>query len=264
MKIVLLDQDGVVCDSKYQVTTNQITETVREFIKKGGLIIPNSDTPRERLGSNVVDMLSFSPKHMICEKGANVFYKGNDLFLVDESWFEEASRMLARTFSSLSDNVYVGDSSSWVRNKRRFTPLKSVILLDGFRKSSIAFYALKTDKNGNLTIDEDWFYHVSEIVKSQIDFSNQKVWDINVKYGIVIVHDLATEKTLGYNFFRKKYPNDQFFMIGDGDIDVINCDHVVHCSVGNGLDFFKSQSEYVSEFNFTEGLVDILKWISLV
>lgn len=261
-RIVMVDQDGVVCDRNYQ-TTKDIKNCIKELTGANLKIVPNSDTPVKRLIYNFNSMLGLVPDIIIAEKGAVVSFRGEDFFLGKIGGLQEFLGELQETFSAIGIKVARGDSATWIKEYKIFEPEQRMLIIDGLRQQSVGFYLRTTDHNGLPQINKEWAefgIRVALRLKWPVNLDIKNI-DYNPKYGIVICGAKNVDKTMGYMFLRKRFLNTTFYMIGDGDADVIGDETVVHCAVANADDLLKNKAAYVSRKPFTEGLEDCLRWV---
>lgn len=260
MKVVMVDQDGVVCDKSYKVTKN-INRTIEEARENGILIVPNSDTPVKRLKNNFRLLLNFSPEVVIGEKGAVLEVFGEKMFTSNISRIEDYKHSLILEFENAGGIVYQGDSADWVRNKKLFSQNSRIILLDEQREQSIGLYAFLTDSSGNIFFDADWFSEIIHLIQKNEIFSGLEDFEANKKYGILIANAKGISKTNGFLMLREFFSESNFFMIGDSQDDIIEDKNVIHCAVANAKEELKEVSSFVSESSFTNGLEECLNWI---
>jgi predicted mannosyl-3-phosphoglycerate phosphatase (HAD superfamily) len=80
MKIIMIDQDGVVSDKNY-FTTIDISEFIHSVNKDPeNLIVPNTDTPVQRIKKNFKDLLGLQVDIIIGENGAVIEIKGEKFY----------------------------------------------------------------------------------------------------------------------------------------------------------------------------------------
>lgn len=259
-KIVMVDQDGVVCDKSYQVTKD-IAGLIPNALNSGLVIVPNSDTPIKRLRDNFVAMLDFTPEMVIGEKGAVVHVGGNDIFTGEIEGIGYYHEVLVSVMSDFGADVMIGDSATWIREGKKFKSNSSLVIIDGLRQQSIGFYLKKANARGETFTDAEWSEQALAMIKKIGLPPGLECLDYNPKYGIAISNAKNINKTNGHRVLQKLYPKAQFFMIGDGDIDIIDNEAVIHCAVANATEKLKQKASFVSEYTFTVGLEDCLKWI---
>lgn len=259
-KIVMVDQDGVVCDKNYQITKD-IKEKVRKMVENDGIIIvPNSNTPAERLIKNFEDMLGIVLNAVIAEDGAVVIVCDRKIY-ASEINIEQFRQDLRDLFLDYGAIVEIGDSATWIRERKAFTPNSKLFIIDGLREQTIGFYLKMTDESGVPYTDEAWSAKGLALV-SQLAWPNQlNQLEYNPKYGIAISTVHGTTKTSGYLSLRLEYSDSRFYMIGDTDFDIIQDDRVILCAVANASPLLKENADFVANSTFTEGLEECLEWL---
>jgi len=260
MKIVMIDQDGVVCDRSYKITKN-ISKTIKAINEKKIIIVPNSDTPIERLKNNFQTFLNLKTEIIIGEKGATLEVFGSNIATFNILGIEEYKISLISKFKEKGAIVYTGDSASWVKDRKRFLPESKIILLDEQRKQTVGLYAFGTDYKGDMFFNSDWFYKISSLIKEIPKPCGLSDFDINEKYGIMITNVEGASKTDGFKVIKEYFPESIFFMIGNSQDDIIKNEKVIHCAVANAKQELKDIASFTSSFSFTEGLEECLKWI---
>lgn len=257
----MTDQDGVLFDKSYQ-STGEIKSLVKQ-LSNDILIVPNSDTPILRAQRNFKRVLGVTPNIVVGEKGAIVLFKKIKYPLGNVRGIDDFLESLKQSFSQIDCEIVVGDSATWIREKKMFTPNRKMLIIDGLREQTIGFYLRATDSQGIAQIDNQWFEEGSDIVRKLEIPEGLIAEDFNSQYGIVIMNTKDTDKTTGYNFLSDQFPDATFFMIGDNDADIIREKSVIHCAVKNASQSLKSKSAFASNKPFTEGLRDCLDWINL-
>ena len=260
-KIAMVDQDGVVCNKQYQ-TTKDIRTLVHSVTKNNLVIVPNSDTPVERLQANFRLMLGYSAQVVVGEKGAVVHVNCETIFPTPVLGIENFISELKVFSESVQIDFLVGDSATWIRNGRTFTPNRSIIIFDSLRQQTIGFCLRQTDKIGIAHINSFWGNMVFSAIQGITLPKGLDSFDYNPDYGIAISNGVGVTKTDGYNVLRSFYPDTQFFMVGDGIIDVIDDSRVIHCAVDNAHDILKERATFISQYPFTHGLEECLEWIA--
>lgn len=258
MKIIMIDQDGVVFDRNYQ-TNKPIYTTMQRLRQPDVMLVPNSDTPIERLTNNFYSALGFLPTTVIGECGAIINYEGSEIKLCAVGDVQAYRHQLVKIFSQLDCDIAIGDSATWIRIGRIFNPNRRMLIIDEQRKCSVGFYLRKTDARGIPIIDAEWFAQGRELVESLDLPTGLVAFDFNSKYGVAIAGAAGVNKRNGFLFLRDKFPAAAIYMIGDSEADFI--DGATVCSVANGSAVFKSQCHYVAQQEYTTGLEECLNWI---
>lgn len=260
MKMVMVDMDGVLINKTYKTTAD-----IRSFVRRIPSImriIPNSDTPIERLAKSFADLAGLAPDTIIGEKGAVILHNGVVCLTCSVQGIGNYIAALKKAFASLDCDVVTGDSVTWIREGKVFVPNRRMLIIDGLRRQTVGFYLRATDKSGLACLDDDWFHEGAEVVKKiPIPFGLESK-DFNPKYGIVVMNAVGVKKTDGYRFLSKQHPEDAFYMIGDGDADVIDDNSVIHCAVANASTKLKAVASFTSDKEVTSGLIECLRWIA--
>jgi hydroxymethylpyrimidine pyrophosphatase-like HAD family hydrolase len=258
----MVDQDGVVLNSSY-LLTEDITELLENSKKAGLIIVPNSDTPVERLANNFEAAVGFRPFVTIGEKGAVVNIGDQYFKAANIEGISEYIANLGEVFRAFGAQVVKGDSATWIREQKHFLPNKKTIVIDGFRRASIAFYLRMTDDIGIAQVNEKWAEEGLSLVSELSLPLGLETYDYNPKYGIAISNAKGISKTSGYKLLKERYPEAEFYMIGDGAIDIIRDNSVRHLAVANAVPEFKEKAVYVSPLEITQGFADCINWIRL-
>ncbi len=258
-KIVMVDLDGVVLNSQYKTTGNICSIT--DELSKVSHIVPNSDTPIERLATFFEQSIGISSDIVIGENGAVVKYFDDVKFTYENIDISQYIHAMKTVFSRFDCCILECDAPILVREHNELRPNTKFILIDKFRRMSISMFFLVTDDDGKLHIDEEWseqcLHSLSPYNKPQA-LGN---FVYNPKYGIAISSITGVSKTSGYLFLKQKYPNAQFFMVGDSDADIIEDASVTHLAVNNASSSLKKESSFVSNNPYTIGLGDCFQWI---
>jgi len=258
MKIIMVDQDGVIVDREYK-TNCDIRLSVQTALKTTYLV-PNSGTPLKRLRTNFQDWLGFFPNTLIAEQGAIVSHDSSDFCTVEINGISEYIELFQKKLRNIA-KIYIGDSATWIRDKRKFQPNSEIIIIDQYRQQSVSFYSLVTDQRGDTYIDNGWSQLVLSALKKIALPIGLNFFNYDREYGIAVASPEGANKTIGYNFLKKLLPNPYFYMIGDSDADVIDDPEVIHCAVANASEKLKQKAAFVADKNYTAGLEECLNWI---
>lgn len=259
MKLVMIDVDGVLLNEDYR-TTRDIRPLISDLRSAGIKMVPNSDTPIDRLKRIFSEKLGFEPDTVIGELGAVIEIDGQRFFPNQIRGIPQLVEELADIFSSSGAVVEIGDSATWIKEGKLFPPNSNLLILDGLREQTVAFYLKVTDETGLPRTDPAWSEGALRLV-SQVKFpSGLKPLDYNPKYGIAIANAEGADKTSGFHSLGLRYGI--FFMIGDSRFDIIKDNAVISCAVGNAVEELKAQASFVSDKPYTEGLEESLLWIA--
>jgi len=261
MKIVMLDQDGVVCDRQYQPTAD-ISELIYELGQDGQIIIaPNTDTPVERIKRNYYQMIGLKPTVIVAERGAVVEINGRQDLVKNICGIREFIVEAEKVFRSMNCCVEIGDASSWIHEGKKFRPNSYTLIVDGLREQTIAMYFMKIGYDGLASVDPVFARHGLEVINSLVLPAGLDKPDYNEKYGIAICNATGVSKTDGYMLLRKQYSLAEFYMVGDSDSDIILDESVIHCAVANASAGLKEKASFIADRPITEGLAECLEWI---
>jgi hydroxymethylpyrimidine pyrophosphatase-like HAD family hydrolase len=261
--MVMIDLDGVVIDKNYQIT-GDISAAVERVQQQGIIIIPNSDTPVERLADFFIECLGVKAEMLIGEKGAVVWHQQNNEFefpcYIDD--IELYVQKICAQLQKLNVKIDFCDAPIIIRRDEYNEPKKQLILIDNSRRQSISMFFRKTDAVGKMYIDEFFCQKCLTIVEDVLRPQQLNPFDYNEKYGIAICSPVLANKTLGFISLKTKFPNASFYMIGDGDTDIIEDDDVGHLAVANASTTLKAKSLFVATAEYTKGLAECLQWIA--
>lgn len=258
--IVMIDQDGVVCDASYQ-SNCELGNVWSSLLKKNVLLFANSDTPRLRLERNFREMLGVTPTGVIAENGMVLMTPDKVVTHPQAATGVVSFRgEVVVALTSVADAVHVGDAPTWRRQQRRFESHQRTILLDGEREYSVSLYALVTDETGLPQIDDQWGRSVKQVVDQLTRPDNLGEAVYNPRYGIMIMGTKDAHKTRGYELLRTRHCG-TYYMIGDSDSDIIQDPSVIICSVGNGSSRLKERADFIASDSYTRGLRQCLEWI---
>lgn len=260
LKVIMIDQDGVISDKNYQVTKN-ISSLVGTMCSQGIIIVPNSDTPIDRLRKNIEFLLGFRANSIIGEKGAVVSLNGQCKFTREIFGIDEYRLSLEKLFLGLGVPVYIGDSATWIREGKTFVPNSHLMIIDALRQQSVGFYLKRSDERGLTYTDLDWCEQGLKMI-SNLELPNGlEPLDYNPKYGIAIANASRVKKADGYRLLRDFFGQARYFMVGDQMTDFIDDPDVIQCAVGNSEEAYKDVSTFVASKQITEGLEECLRWI---
>jgi len=258
-RIVMVDLDGVVLNSKYQTTKN--IQQVAGMLGSTSYIVPNSDTPVERLAMFFRQSIGVDSDIIIGENGAVVKHFGEMHCTHLGINTRKCIQNIKSAFTECDCTILECDAPILVRGKQVLAPNTKFILIDKFRRMSVSMFFLITDRYGILRINQKW----SDICLRKLEACNKpnslSEFVYNPKYGIAISSVEAVSKTFGYLFLRQKYPDAQFFMIGDSNADIIEDEEVIHLSVNNASRSLKSRAKFVASCEYTAGLEQCFEWV---
>lgn len=260
MKVIMVDQDGVISDKNYQ-TTKDISQFVDSLRTQGIIIVPNSDTPIDRLQRNNKFLLGFHADTIIGEKGAVVSLNGQCKFPKEIQGIDEYRLSLEKLFLKCGVSVYVGDSATWIRENKTFIPNSQLLIIDALRQQSIGLYLKCSNDKGLTYTDLDWCEKGLKIISTISLPIGLEPLNFNPNYGIAIANATGVKKSDGYRIIKEFFGQTRYYMIGDQMDDFIDDSNVVQCAVGNAEKKYKDVSSFVASKRITEGLEECLQWI---
>jgi len=258
----MIDQDGVVLGPDYQ-TNADISSAIRASLDVGMVLIPNSDTPIDRLNRNFRAALGYEPKITIGEGGAVVRYLEETAPLCEVTGISDYIDNLIRAFRPTGCHASLGDAPTWIRENKKFTPGEELLLIDGQRQHSIAFYLRRANRQGLAALGQEWFARGRAIAEDLPLPTGLSPLVFDDRYGIAIASPTGINKRDGYRFLRDKFKVTQIYMIGDSNSDWIGDDGVIQCAVGNASDSYKQHCRFVANQEYTRGLAECLEWIAV-
>ncbi len=228
---------------------------------QGIIIVPNSDTPIDRLRRNIKFLLGFHANTIIGEKGAVVSFNGQCKFPREIQGIDEYRISLEKLFFECGVPVYVGDSATWIREDKIFIPNSQLLIIDALRQQSIGLYLKCSDKKGLTYTNLDWCEKGLKMISTMELPNGLEPLDFNPNYGIAIANATGVEKADGYRLIKEFFDQARYYMVGDQMADFIDDTNVVQCAVGNAEKKYKDVATFVASKHITEGLEECLQWI---
>lgn len=271
MKIVLLDLDNTLIDADYNLTSSEdeLRLVARELAKRDVHIGLCSDSAVVTL-RQWTKRLEFSGP-IIAERGAVIW---NSVLRREEvlepsatEWFRELRELFVKKISQdfPGATIMLGDATRFVKDRPINSTLTSQIFaVNGFRVASFSFFACRPNQDRSSLVPDAELLAlagciVAELVESLGKDKKNLFWDENLKYGILIVHALSTEKWRGVSTLIDRLRPEQIIMVGDGMSDFLGLPNVMQYAVANADPRYKEKSVFVSERSFTEGVMDCLR-----
>jgi hydroxymethylpyrimidine pyrophosphatase-like HAD family hydrolase len=262
--IILCDVDKTLIDPQYQLTID-IRDTVKSVqrISTIGLCSDSALLSLEFWAKKIG-----AAGYLVGELGAVVQDMRNKTIVatnpVATSWLIQLRDVVILDFlQELPDiTIAIGDSVQFIREGLK-TPsfMGKVAFVNGYRFHSVGIHMRSFDHQTN-TLRCDSVGLAALRVRIELILSKMGqppvTIDENPEYGIIIIHARSTSKKNGVLWLLERFPETQIFMIGDSIADHIIDSPVVHCAVGNASEAFKEKCQYVSRFQYTEGVQDIL------
>lgn len=268
-KIVLLDIDKTLIDPSYQFTADISSEI--EAVQKSGIEIGIcSDTPLLSIKELAEKIGLTGP--MIAELGAVIFYpRERDLVKLHPftEVFPKARDEFVNELLSLFPEitVCVGDNVKFVREDTLLgSPGESTVFISGCREHSIAFH-VKTIRSHSLENEPKLQGIVTKVAEETLvrctgEEKEKFSIDQNLEYGVTIIHYSGTNKRNAVESMIEKMNTSFIAMVGDSRSDFLNDKRILQFGVHNAdVEKYGQFCEYVSPFEYTEGVKDILRLI---
>jgi HAD superfamily hydrolase (TIGR01484 family) len=254
-RTILIDLDNTLIDKNYALTDQSVIPALANLQLRGYQVGLSSD-------SGLTTLTDWSKKLMlngpiIAERGAIVRTSTGNIRYVNPA-FEETKQNGETEFKSAGFDVWKGDAPDAIRTNMQIgTPGGNLVLINELRKFSIGMYARQVGADGQLIIREDLTQEMYERMRPLFPAFNDLVVDLNHDYGILILSRESTNKREGTRFLMAMNGLDQIGMIGDSITDFLGKDIARHYAVKNAKPQFKAVSDYVSQFDFASGVIDI-------
>jgi len=261
LNIVMTDLDGVIFDKHYRVTAS--TEKIVRLVSEKANIVPNSNTPMDRLSMFYRGATGIAEAGLISENGTIVQdFEGEIHYACGGKEIMDFRLEIKSLFKSHGYTVCEGPIPVWIKEKRKFQPNNNFVFFDDCRERSLSLFFLVTDEDGNLVNSKTWCDVGKKILNTVEMPELLDEFDFNPKYGIFISNVKGVSKTTGYQCLKGLYPKANFFMIGDSDYDIIDKGSITHLAVSNATQNLKDVSSFVAESEFTQGFAECLEWIN--
>lgn len=201
---------------------------------------------------------------IIAENGANIFWDDKDRSdchaeLID---WHVITGMLVKALNEVIPNVPVirQDYLKFFREEQEL-PTESCVVINPFRRYSLALHALRKGKKGVEFDLELWdrIQHTIELVLKGSPLTDFINVDANRSYGIFILADKQVNKSKALPDLKDSFDGYRIIAIGDGETDLVLAGNGIElCAVGNAVPNMKDQSIYVAEKDLTEGVYEII------
>lgn len=271
-QIVLLDVDSTLLNQNYQLTVSleQLKAEVLETQNRGIKIGLNSDSALPFLRTLAKSWGMEGP--IVAERGALIEFADGDVLYSNTgaSFFPDFLRNVqnellrpeyAEKFLVVNGNVNPICNSLPIYPHHSLHPQTS-ILMNSLRTRSFSCF-VRSLESGSWTKNKLHLEEIFELILSvskRMGVENLLEWDVNADYGICIVHHKETNKFIAGEGLLSK-TNSKLFMVGDSMADFMNHKSITHMAVGNATPDYKKISAYVSPYELTEGVIDILKHV---
>jgi hydroxymethylpyrimidine pyrophosphatase-like HAD family hydrolase len=267
-QVVLFDVDKTLIDMNYMLTCplEDFKGAISKAQKRGVLCGLSSDSAlatlqkkRELYGMN-------GP--IVFERGAGIWLPSGNVLDTskDTSLFTETLKNLSASHLNPDDNDFLtlrGDVNSLLKDdyflSKIFDGHKAAIFINGLRTKSLGLWVKSKDEILTKDIlqrilDKLLNYFNKNCPQLQLDI------DLNLEYGVLIIHLETTRKKDATESILKEYDVPEMHMVGDSMNDYAG-DKAVHHAVENASMDYKSICRIVSKNKITQGAIDILNRI---
>lgn len=271
-KLVLIDLDNTLIDSDYKLSVpiNDFRACAESLENVGVSIGLCSD-------SAVVTLQQWKNKlgikgPVVAERGAVIWdpQGNNELILqpMETKWFSEFRREFILNIMSRvpKAGIYIGDATRFAKSAAIDTPESYIFAINGYRKASFSFFALRVNENRRVYEPDPNLLAVAiSIIEEMLPNYKRKkedlFWDENLKYGILIVHENTSKKQLGISRLMGELLPSQTVMIGDSISDYLDIPGALQFAVGNADFDYKRKCDYVATEKLTAGVIECLNRI---
>lgn len=261
--IILIDKDDTLIDVRAErLTDDRIKDVVMQLQLQGVRIGLHSDSPLRSLAEIQLQLGMGGPT--IAELGTIVALEPSTqpiYALGDElrQFLYGLRYELAGFAQTIFAEVWLGDVVEHRLSARFGTTRRSVIGINARRQSSCMGFSWRVDDEGVLLPNVNLLHEVSSWLVSHFSKKDFEVVQ-NERYGVFAVHASVASKQLGTDCLRAECPHDRVIMIGNALIDWCGPD-VLHTAVANADEAYKLLSTYISPYDYTSGVIDILERI---
>jgi hydroxymethylpyrimidine pyrophosphatase-like HAD family hydrolase len=257
-KVLLMDLDKTIIGSDQQVNDNRLVPTINLARVSEWKIGLSSDTP---LSTLIGFTRNFSMDDIIiAEKGAIVRIGGKVIYTKPETveMFSKSFDVAVDRIGNINMKVVKGTPVPIMFRREIFgKPFEPVVFVNSERKSSFGLFVLKTDETGRLVTNREDSEKVFKAVEDVMPVSPSiQKWSSSER-GLMVVSDSDISKRSGTILLMKEMGLKEVGMVGDSIIDYVG-NIAKHYAVGNADENFRAKADYVSPFELTSGVVDII------
>lgn len=271
--LIFLDIDGTLIDNKYQTNCDGLKVLIKNLAKKDIIFGLNSNRSLE-------DLLPVAKKFditgpIIGENGAFVYMSStgttHSLLPVNlrrkmsklrKIFRPEAERFLREKYPR-KNVVYrnLDTVDAIIRPHKYDFPSDSLLILNNkFRKFTISAH-IREFREENLIPAKKMLEELVDYLKKQFAEDKDLVISYSLSFCNVLIYSSAVSKRLAIEKLKKKFFNSyRVYAIGDelSDFNMVNGIGSFF-TISNASTEVKNLAGYVSPFNYTQGVIDILK-----
>lgn len=268
--LFLLDLDSTLIDSNYEL--NVPLNEFRSFVE---IVESNGDSVGLCSDSAVITLRQWQDKlgikgPIVAERGAVIWDpRQNAEFILDfdkTMWFSDFRKEFVGNLvcNFPKSTIFIGDATHFRKEAGNYlTSSSEVFAVNGYRKASFSFFALKMNQETRvLEPDPNLLAVVSAMAEKTLrDYKKSKntlFWDENPKYGVLILHEKVSEKRAGVSKVIKQLLPNRTIMVGDSISDFLGIPNVLQFAVGNADVDYIAKSDYVATKYLTAGVMECL------
>jgi HAD superfamily hydrolase (TIGR01484 family) len=274
-KLILLDIDGTLLDSKYHSDDPKLIDLIAELQHSGVAFGLNSNRALEDL-LPVAKMFGIEGP-IVGENGVFVYYpaKGKTKYFLDEAQLVALKQTKQQSELKMRQLLQQAFSASEVRweeadtikaaagaNKSKYQENAIVVLNNRFRKYTVSAH-LKTYRRGTLEPLKDILPELTAALSNAF-----KSKDITVAYSslfanILVYSSLVSKRRAVEHLLKEDFPSAELFVIGDelGDYEMAAGLGEFLC-VANASDEAKAKASRISPQPHSQGVRWLLQSIS--
>jgi hypothetical protein len=282
--LILLDVDETIVDTQYRLTVDPdvFRAAIVRVQERGAVLGLNSDSAFETLDRRARNLALRGP--IVAERGALVATDRGIAYTNQKAlWLPELRDRFVRAFTEggRADRfaVLLGDVNQLadaLPGLPEAAAPRTLILVNGFRRCSLAFYVRRWRKDGlhrDVVYAGEVFRLLEDIGEALALTSDvmSRHWfdrdvDVNPAYGICIIHDRQTTKSCAIDHILAEAGDRPVHMIGNSMSDDLKDSRVIQCAVGNADADYQARCResggLIAEQSLTAGVIELLDRIT--
>ncbi len=263
--LILSDLDKTIIDRNYKLTAkiSDFLSVIKRAQNKGHLVGLHSDTPLSVL---VEWANKFNMNGPIIGENGSVARISKAIEPITIAPKDRSIRWKALrreiSFFLVSNGYLVVDTNDYLGYLEQKYPAKAgekMIIVNGCREHSLAYYVRSVITDGSLVKDVLLFKKVNDLVLKKFPLLKDTDQDLNPDYTLSIFVSKGANKANAMPVLRSYFPNHKIIMIGDGTGDIVMHDNVdALYAVSNAVSGLKSVADKVAIRAVTEGVIEII------
>lgn len=274
-KIVFLDVDGTLINSYKGPNSKNFTSTFEEIQQKGVLLSLNSNRSIEDLLPIIKQFKIKGP--IVVENGAYIYFPQNGIvheFISrnEKKKMKAVRKKVVKLFTAFFEErgidveiETIDTSKKLMSNSERINNSSPQvrILNNKYRKYTVSAHIQEKTKN-SYKKSRRYIKKLEQFLIKELSDTSDLVIKGHPFFCNILVYSSNLSKKTGVQKLADMYPNATIAAVGDeyGDVEMIK-DTGDFYAVANADKKAREAAIYVSKENFTKGVLDILKKISL-